>query len=469
MPDDASAARSGTGRLRILPWIVGIAFFMQMLDASILNTALPAIGAGFGTSPLRMHAVVIAYMLTVATLIPASGWIADRFGARRVFVFAIMLFTLGSLACAASVNLETLTAARVLQGTGGALLVPVGRLSVLRAFPRDQLVRVLSSVTIPGLLGPLMGPVLGGLLAHYFSWRWIFLINIPVGIVGIVLSLHCMPPLTAEKKPDGFDWTGFVFFGSFMIALTLSLEGLGENPLPLWQRLLMAALGVGGLLAYCVHALRSHSPLFSPLLFRTRNFRVGIIGNLFSRLGGGAMPFLTPLLLQVGLDYSPVKAGLTMLPLSLGAMIGKSLVDRLIKSLGFQRFLTINTLLVSLMLSAYSLIEKETPYLCILALFTAAGIVNSLQFTGMNTITLIDLPNEEAGGGNSLLSAVMQLSMGMGVAIAAALLDIFTTPAPSNLKAFHTTFLILGAVSASSAVIFSRTRNTTGHGVGARE
>ena len=455
-------AQTDPRALRILPWIVGIAFFMQMLDSTILNTALPSIAQSLNISPLRTHAVVIAYMLTVATLIPTSGWLADRFGTKRVFLWAIVIFTLGSLACALSVTLEMLVAARVLQGVGGALLVPVGRLSVLRAFPRDQLVKVLSFVTIPGLLGPLLGPTLGGVLVHYASWHWIFLINIPVGVVGVLLTLHCMPSFGNTGGGYRFDRIGFLLFSLFMIAVTLSLEGPGEKPLPRSAQAALFAFGLACLLGYCLYAMRYASPIFSPALFKTRNFTVGILGNLLSRLGGGAMPFLTPLILQVGLGYSPVKAGLTMLPLALGAMVGKSIVNGLINSLGFRWFLFINTLLVSLMLASYSLIGAATPYPCILLLFLGAGTVNSLQFTGMNTITLVDLPDNQAGSGNSLLSAIMQLSMGMGVALGAAILDVFT-PDTSVLEAFHNTFLILAAISALSSLIFFQARNTEGY------
>lgn len=449
--------------LRVLPWIVGITFFMQMLDVSILNTALPAIAASLQASPLRMHAVVIAYMLTVATLIPTSGWLADRFGTRTVFLLSIVIFTLGSLACALSQSLEMLVASRVLQGMGGALLVPVGRLSVLLAFPRDQLVRVLSFVTIPGLMGPLLGPTLGGLLVHYATWHWIFLINIPVGLLGIILTLRCMPPLGRQETPPAFDWIGFFLFGAFMVAVTLSLEGLGEETLPLYWKLLLFACGLTCLGAYFLYARKARYPLFSLSLFKTRNFTVGILGNLFSRLGSGAMPFLTPLLLQVGLGYSPVEAGLTMLPITVGAMLAKGFVNRLIKTLGYRWFLSINTLLVSLMLASYALIGTGTPYLCIIGLFTLAGLVNSLQFTGMNTITLLDLPDADASSGNSLLSAIMQLAMGMGVACAAAILDVFACSGENALIAFQRTFLVLAAISAVSAVIFSRTRDTTGY------
>ena len=446
--------------MRILPWIVGIAFFMQMLDASILNTALPAIASSLGTSPLRMHAVVVAYMLTVATLIPASGWLADRFGVRCIFLISIFIFTLGSLCCALSHTLPALVASRVLQGIGGALLVPVGRLSILRAFPRERLADVLSFITLPGLIGPLVGPSLGGLLVQYATWHWIFLINLPVGIAGMALTMRCMPK-QAGQTTAAFDSGGFLLFALFMICSTLSMESLGEAPMPPSMRLGMAGAGLAALALYIFHSLRAKTPLFSPRLFRTRNFTVGIAGNIFARLGMGAMPFLTPLLLQLGLGYSAVQAGMAMLPITLGAMIGKSFVSRLIKSLGYRLFLTLNTLLVSLMLASYSIITPHTPLLLVLGIFILAGMANSLQFTGMNTITLLDLPDTEAGSGNSLLSAVMQLAMSMGVALAAALLDLFTKRC-GILEAFHSVCFTLAALTALSALIFFQARNSTG-------
>lgn len=453
----------GSAAAKVLPWMVGISFFMQMLDNSILNTSLPSIAADFHTSPLQMQAVVIAYMLTVALFIPTSGWLTDHFGARAVFFTAIGVFTLGSLACALSPSLGFLVGSRVLQGVGGALMTPVGRLMVLRAFPRSQLVSVLSFITIPGLLGPLIGPTLGGLLSHYASWHWIFLINIPVGLLGMILCLRHLPRLAAAEDPGVFDWRGFLLFSVFMIALTLALDGMGELHLPPVAIILLALGGLTSLLFYWLHARKAAAPLFNPDLFAIRNFRIGILGNLFARLGNGALPFLTPLLLQVGLGYNPVKAGLTMLPMTLGAMIAKSLVSRLIKAAGYRRFLVCNTICMGLAIASFSLIGAETPYYCILALFTLMGMVNSMQFTSMNSLTLLDLPDNRAGSGNSLLSAIMQLAMGMGVACAASILNICSASGQEVIKGFQQTYIILGALGALASVIFLRAQDTQGY------
>ncbi|MDL2284393.1 multidrug transporter subunit MdtD [Oxalobacter sp. OttesenSCG-928-P03] len=444
---------------RILPWVVAIAFFMQTLDGTILNTALPTMAESLNTHPLQMQGVVIAYMLTVALLIPASGWLADRFGIRRVFLAAIFVFTLGSLACAMSPTLDILIAARVLQGIGGAILVPVGRLSILRAYPRDQLVRILSFITIPGLLGPLVGPTLGGFLVSYASWHWIFLINLPVGVVGVICALRYMPAIPRAGALSPFDKFGFLFFSTFMLTLTIALEGIGEHSMAYTRLVLLLVAGFVSLAVYCFYARHSDNPLFSPALFRVRNFSVGIAGNLFARLGTGAMPFLTPLLLQVSLGFTPLKAGMTMIPMTLGAMAAKSVVTPLVSRLGFRTLLSINTVLLGSMIAGFSLISREMPYPLILLVFAVFGMINSMQFSAMNTITLLDLTDEQASSGNSLLSVIMQLSMSMGVAVAAAILGEFSgiraaLPSRDLAGAFRNTYLCLGFMAILSALVF---------------
>jgi len=449
---------------RLLPWVVAIAFFMQTLDGTILNTTLPTMAKDLGESPLRMQSVVIAYMLTVALFIPASGWLADRFGTRRAFLAAIVLFSLGSLLCALSPSLPWLVAARVLQGIGGALLLPVGRLTILRAYPRSELLKVLSFVTIPGLVGPLVGPPLGGWLVEVATWHWVFLINLPVGVLGVFASLRYMPDLrgAAEQR---FDWPGFVMFSLGLVLVTLGLQGLGEHAISAPLSILLVMGGLAAMAAYWVHAARADKPLFSLTLFQIPAFSVGILGNLFARLGSGAMPFLTPLFLQVGLGYSPSRAGLTMVPIVLGAMLIKFFAEPVIKRLGYRRVLVANTLLLGGFIAGFSLVDAATPHAVILLYLALFGVVNSMQFTAMNTLTLGDLDDERASGGNSLLSVVMQLSMSLGVAAAGALLAAFAVPmvipiasdvGPTRglLYTFHATYICMGALSALAAGIF---------------
>ncbi len=443
---------------RLLPWLVAIAFFMQALDGTILNTALPSMARSLDEDPLRMQGVVIAYLLTVALLIPSSGWIADRFGTRRVFLCAIFLFSFGSLLCALSPSLGPLVGARVVQGIGGALMMPVGRLVILRVYPRTELVRMLSFVTIPGLLGPLAGPTLGGWLVEYASWHWIFLINLPVGLVGCIVALRLMPDLHGVRATR-FDTIGFLLFGGAMVLISIALEGLGELHLPHVRVVLLLVGGLVLLAAYWLRALRIDKPLFPPSLFATRTFAVGILGNLFARLGSGALPFLTPLLLQVGLGYSPSRAGMTMIPLALAAMVAKPLAEPLLDLFGYRKLLVSNTLLLGCVIAGLGLVDQDTPYaLAAGAVGSLLGGINSLQFTAMNTLTLIDLRDDNASGGNSLLSVVMQLSIGMGIACAAALLGGFTGDQESVqgdvLSAFHATYFSVGILSMLAAAIF---------------
>ena len=328
---------------RWLPWVVAIAFFMQSLDGTILNTALPAMARDLAEDPLRMQGVIIAYMLTVALLIPASGWIADRFGTRKIFFGAILLFSIGSLLCALSNSLGMLIGARVIQGLGGALMLPVGRLVVLRAYPRSELVRIMGFITIPGLLGPLLGPTTGGWMVEYLSWHWIFLLNLPVGVIGCYAVWKFIPDLRGTERTR-FDSLGFLLFGAAMVLITIAMEGLGELHLPHLRVMLLLFAGMACLAAYWLRAGHIDNPLFAPSLFKTRTFAVGILGNLFARLGSGALPFLVPLLLQVALGYSPSQAGMSMLPLAAAAMVAKSVARPLIERLGYRIVLTGNTL-----------------------------------------------------------------------------------------------------------------------------
>ena len=462
---DSSYASSAANRF--LPWIVASALFMQTLDSSILNTALPAMARALNESPLKMQSAVISYLLTVAVLIPVSGWLADRFGSRRIFVIAIVLFSLGSLLCALSPTLRWLVAGRVAQGVGGALMMPVGRLTILRSFPRSELVRVLSFVTIPGLLGPLLGPTLGGWLVDFVSWHWIFLINLPVGLLGCLAAWRFMPDLKQRRRPP-FDAIGFALFSVAMILISLAFEGLGELHLPHARVVLLLAGGLAALTAYCLHSTRSEHPLFPPRLFQIHSFAVGIVGNLFARLGSGAMPFLTPLLLQVALGFSPTQAGTSMIPMALASILVKPLALRLIDGFGFRKVLTVNTLLLGLLICGFALIDHGTPRAALYAYLAVFGGVNSIQFTAMNSLTLIDLGSDTAASGNSLLSVVMQLSMSLGVAAAAALLGGFVdlrriSDTPALIGAFHKTYLCVGLMSAFAAGIFMQLQLSASH------
>ena len=443
--------------LRYLPFLVASAFFMQMLDATILNTAIPTIARSFNSHPLQLHSLVTAYMLTVCVLIPASGWISDKLGSRRTFLFAISVFSAGSLLCALSTSVAMMTACRVIQGIGGAFLMPVGRQVVLRSYPRSMFVNVLNIVTIPALLGPLLGPVLGGIIVQYASWHWIFLINIPVGIAGLWATWKLMPDLKAVREQK-FDWAGFFLFSSSAVLVTMGLSTAGGAADKTRMALLLSSGGVFQLL-YWVLAFRSKAPIFSPSLFRIRNFAIGIAGNIVCRLGGSCLPYLIPLFFQVVLGYSALQSGMSLIPLALSNLLAKTVAPRLLGKFGYRNIMVVNTFTIGTLLAAFYFISPGTHELTLLGMLALLGAANSIQFTCMNTLTLIDLPNADASSGNSLLSTIMQLSIAVSIAAASLLLDSFGGHSATSGKAveaaFHATFVTIGAIAAASSFIFA--------------
>lgn len=442
-------ARSMAG----LPWIAAMAFFMQALDATILNTALPAIAQSLNRSPLAMQSAIISYTLTVAMLIPVSGWLADRFGTRRVFMLAVTLFTLGSLACALSSSLGELVVFRVIQGIGGAMMMPVARLALLRAYPRSELLPVLNFVTMPGLVGPILGPVLGGVLVTWASWHWIFLINIPIGIAGLFYARKFMPNFTTPRRK--FDMGGFFLFGLSLVLFSSGMELFGEKLVATWLAVTIIFSGILLFLLYIRHARRHPTPLISLSLFNTRTFSVGIAGNIASRLGTGCVPFLVPLMLQVGFGYPALIAGCMMAPTAVGSILAKSGVTQLLRRLGYRRTLVGVTIFIGVMIAQFSLQSAALPvWMLILPLFVL-GMAMSIQFTSMNTITLADLNDENASGGNSVLAVTQQLSLSLGVAVSAAVLRFYEGFDSTNtVEQFHSTFITMGVLTVISALVF---------------
>lgn len=450
-------ARSMAG----LPWIAAMAFFMQALDATILNTALPAIAQSLNRSPLAMQSTIISYTLTVAMLIPVSGWLADRFGTRRVFMIAVMLFTLGSLACAVSQSLGQLVFFRVVQGVGGAMMMPVARLALLRAYPRSELLPVLNFVTMPGLVGPILGPVLGGVLVTWASWHWIFLINIPIGLAGLLYARKYMPNFTTPRR--GFDMEGFLLFGLSLVLFSSGMELFGEKLVDTWIAGVVIACGLVLLLTYIRHARRHPSPIIALPMFKTRTFSIGIAGNIASRLGTGCVPFLMPLMLQVGFGYQALIAGCMMAPTALGSILGKSVVTQILRRLGYRKTLTGITLFIGVMIAQFALQSPAEPvWMLILPLFIL-GMAMSIQFTSMNTITLADLTDENASSGNSMLAVTQQLSISLGVAVSAAVLRFYQSDqTTSTVEQFHSTFITMGAITLISALVFMLLRPKDG-------
>ena len=421
-------------------WIVAFGFFMQSLDTTIVNTALPSMAKSLGESPLHMHMIIVSYVLTVAVMLPASGWLADRVGVRNIFFTAIVLFTAGSLFCAQASTLDQLVMARVLQGVGGAMMVPVGRLTVMKIVPRDQYMAAMTFVTLPGQVGPLLGPALGGVLVEYASWHWIFLINIPVGIVGAIATLCLMPNYTMQTRR--FDLSGFLLLAAGMATLTLALDGQkGLGISPAWLAGLVA-VGLCALLLYLWHARGNARALFSLNLFRNRTF-------------------------SLGLGFSPFHAGLMMIPMVLGSMGMKRIVVQVVNRFGYRRVLVASTLGLAAVSLLFMFSALAGWYYVLPLILFLQGMINASRFSSMNTLTLKDLPDDLASSGNSLLSMVMQLSMSIGVTIAGLLLGLYgqqhmSLDAASTHQVFLYTYLSMAAIIALPALIFSRVPDDVG-------
>jgi DHA2 family multidrug resistance protein-like MFS transporter len=439
-------------------WIVAFGFFMQALDTTIVNTAIPSMARDLNVSPLNMHSVIVSYVLTVAITLPISGWLADRFGVRNIFFCAIVLFSIGSLLCAFSATLDELIMARVVQGIGGAMMVPVGRLTVMKIVPREQYMSAMTFVTTPGQIGPLLGPALGGILVQYASWHWIFLINIPVGIIGAIATLTLMPNYTMQTRR--FDFLGFVLLAVGMATLTLALDGqrsAGGSPLLLG---LLILVGVFSLLFYLMHGRNNDNALFSLKLFDNRIYSIGLIGSFTGRIGSGMLPFMTPIFLQVGLGYSPFHAGLMMIPMLLGNMGTKRVVVRIVNLFGYRNALVGATLALALVVLLFPLVALLGWIWLLPVVLLLQGMVNAIRFSSMNTLTLKELSDDLASSGNSLLSMIMQLSMSIGVTVAGLLLGAFGHGVVTDSAAAHQTFiytyLCMALVIALPALVFWR-------------
>ncbi|AHK18000.1 transporter [Yersinia similis] len=446
-------------------WIVAFGFFMQTLDTTIVNTALPSIAASLGENPLRMQSVIVSYVLTVAVMLPASGWLADRIGVKWVFFSAIILFTFGSLMCAQSATLNELILSRVLQGVGGAMMVPVGRLTVMKIVPREQYMAAMAFVTLPGQIGPLVGPALGGFLVEFASWHWIFLINLPVGVIGALATLVLMP--NHKMSTRRFDISGFIMLAIGMAALTLALDGhtgLGLSPLAIAGLILCGVIALG---SYWWHAQGNHFALFSLHLFKNKIYTLGLVGSMSARIGSGMLPFMTPIFLQIGLGFSPFHAGLMMIPMIIGSMGMKRIIVQVVNRFGYRRVLVNATLLLAVVSLSLPLVAIMGWTLLMPVVLFFQGMLNALRFSTMNTLTLKTLPDRLASSGNSLLSMAMQLSMSIGVSTAGILLGTFAhhqvaTNTPATHSAFLYSYLCMAIIIALPALIFNRVPPDTG-------
>jgi EmrB/QacA subfamily drug resistance transporter len=443
-------------RYLLIPVIVACGLFMENLDMSIISTALPAIARDMHESPIRLNLAITSYLLSIAVFIPASGWFADRFGARTVFRAAIVIFTLGSIGCGLSDTLWQLVGTRIVQGMGGAMMVPVGRLVMLRAVPKSDLVRATTYLTVPALIGPVTGPVLGGFIVTYFSWRWIFFINVPIGILGVILASIFIDNFRAPET-HRLDYRGFVLCGLGLAALMFGLENLGRHALPIGAS--ATILGVGAILLalYVRHAKFKDHPLVDLTLFRIPTFFVGVAGGSLFRIGVGATPFLLSLLLQVGFGLSALNSGLITFAGAMGALLMKPTAAPIIRAFGFRRVLIANAIIASAFLFVVALFRPETPHWLIFGILLIGGFFRSLEFTSLGTLAYADVPTSRMSRATSLQSMGQQLARTVGVAVGALALNLtLLIHGTASLAAddFIPAFLVIGAVSMSCVFFF---------------
>ena len=445
-------------RARRVPLIVSAALFMQNLDSTILANALPSIARDFGTDPLHLKLSLTSYLIALAVFVPASGWVADRFGARRVFQAALGVFALGSVGCALSWDLASIVAARVVQGLGGAMMLPVARLLVLRSVPRARIVAAFAMLSMPALVAPILGPPVGGLLTTFLSWHWIFWINLPIAAIGGALAARFVPDLPPEA-PAGFDLIGFLLAGPGLALVLTSLTLIDLGVLSMTALAALATSGVALLAAYVVYARRSVAPPLDLALLRIATFRDGLLAGLFFRVGVGASPFLVPLLLQEGFGQSAFETGLVSFGAGVGALAMKPLAPRLVEALTMRRVLLVNALLSSAFVAAPGLFGPGWAAWAMFALLAAGGFSRSLQFTTLNALVYADVPRAQLSRATTFAAVVQELAGAVGVALAAlALGALQRLQGGGELDAAHfpAVFALVGAVSALSFVVFLR-------------
>ena len=443
---------------RIIPLIIAVALFMENMDATVIATSLPAIAADIGTNPLALKLAITTYLLSLAIFIPASGWTADRFGARTVFRAAIAVFVVGSIGCAMSNSLTDFVIARVVQGMGGAMMTPVGRMVLIRSIAKRDLVGAMAWVTTPALIGPVLGPPVGGFITTYATWHWIFIINVPIGLIGILLATRYIPDLRADEH-ERFDVTGMVLAGLGIGGVAFGFSVLGLNYLP-W--FVVAALIVGGacfIAAYLAHARHTDNPALDLTLFKLPTFFASITGGFIFRLGIGALPFLLPLMLQIGFGMTPFQSGLITFASAFGAMGMKWATATILRRFGFRTILVVNSLISSAFLAACASFTINTPVVVMLALLFVGGFFRSLQFTSVNTIAYADVEPRRIGRATSLASVAQQLAVSSGVAVGAMAVELTQhLKGGGALQAsdFRPAFLAVAAISACSVLIFMR-------------
>jgi EmrB/QacA subfamily drug resistance transporter len=446
--------------------IIASALFMEQLDSTILATALPTMAQNFGVSPLHMGAALTSYLLGLAVFIPASGYIADRFGARRIFRLAIIVFTLGSILCGQAPNLPFLVAARVLQGIGGAMMVPVGRLVLLRTVAMKDMVAAMAYFTIPALLGPVVGPPLGGLIVTWLSWRWIFYVNVPIGVLGIFLTSRYIEDIR-EPGTAPFDGAGFLFSGLSLSCLMFGLE-MASRGHAVSTPTLVALLGIGLLsgMAYAFHLRRASDPILDFRLMRIPTFGLSVVAGSLSRITGGALPFMLPMMMQIGFGYSAARSGVITFATAIGSLLMKVASPRILRRYGFRRTLVWNGLIASAFLAVCAAFRPSWPMLAIYAVLLAGGFFQSLQFTAYNTVAYADIPQARMSHATSFYATFQQLMLSMGICFASGTLAAsmaWSGHGHPHLSDFSVAFLTVTAISITASPVCLRLSENAGN------
>ena len=443
--------------LRILiPLIVACALFMENLDGTVLSTALPAIALDLHESPIQLKLALTSYLISLAVFIPASGWFADRFGGRQIFRLAIIVFALGSALCGFANSVAFLVIARALQGVGGAMMVPVGRLVILRTIPRSDLVNALAWLTIPALIGPVLGPPVGGFITTFFTWRWIFWINLPVAAFGVYLASRYIPAIYGEEVPT-FDTLGFIYSGIGLSALSAGSALVDAPILPLWSILALFVAGILSIILYVRHARRVPNPILDLSLLRFVTFRAGIVGGSFFRIGVGAMPLLLPLLFQLGFGYSPLQSGLLTFVAAIGAMFMKTAAGAVLRRFGFRRTLVLNAIISAALIAAPAVFQQNTPITWMLVVLFVGGFFRSLQFTCINAISYAEIEQPAMSQATSFTSAFQQIALSGGITVGALLLQGSLAARHSQeltAQDFPLAFIVVGIISLFSFFSF---------------
>ncbi len=442
---------------------------MESLDATILNTAVPVMANALGVVPLSMKSVLSSYTLSLAVFIPISSWMADRFGTRKVFASAIAIFTIGSLLCGLASNIHFLVFCRIIQGCGGAMMVPVGRLTLVRSFAKSELIRAMSFVAIPALIGPMLGPLIGGLIVGFLNWRMIFFVNLPIGILGFIWVQKYLPDYR-EEKPEPLDFVGLILFGSGITLLSYVLEVFGEHTLTGLEIFGLFSVSSLFLLTYGIHSLSTPFPVLRVGILKIRTLRCTVLGNFFTRLGAGGMPFLLPLLYQIGLGYTPIQSGLLIVPQSISAILTRHWVPRIITHFGFKNLLLVNTIVIGLLIMLFATVGAETSVWIIILQACVFGSLSSLQYTSMSCLGYADVSDKNTGMASTIMSTIQQMSLSFGVAVASLATSFFISDrlhanSEVMISGLHKAFLVMGLLTIFSAFGFAELKADDGENV----